>query len=145
MLEDLTSFRAALVVAGGRVAARDGVALPFDVPEVPEWVRGTMSPAPLSEDAFDLGAASGGERVRVIEIVPGQLITSAAEEDAPGRRFAAGGAVRVPRFGEGTVCASDARTVTIGFPKGRRRSFLAEYVEPVERVDQGDAEARCAG
>ena len=69
----------------------------------------------------------------------------AAEEDAPGRRFAAGDAVRVPRFGEGTVCASDARTVTIGFPKGRRRSFLAEYVEPVERVDQGDAEARCAG
>ncbi len=85
VLEDLTSFRAALVVAGGRVAARDGVALPFDVPEVPEWVRGTMSPAPLGEDPFDLGPASGGERVRVIDIVPGQLITGAAEEDAPVR------------------------------------------------------------
>jgi hypothetical protein len=40
--------------------------------------------------------------------------------------------VRVPRFGEGTVAASDALTVTIDFPKGRRRSFLAEYVEAVE-------------
>ena len=72
------------------MAARDGVALPFAAPEVPEWVRGTMSLAPLGEDPFDLGPASGGERVRVIDIVPGQLITGAAEEDAAGARRPAG-------------------------------------------------------
>jgi adenine deaminase len=78
VLEDLESFRAALVVAGGRVAARAGAALPFAAPAVPDWVRDTMRVAPLGERAFDLGA--GGERVRVIEIVPGQLITGAAHE-----------------------------------------------------------------
>ena len=67
---------------------------------------------------------------------------AAAQEDAPGRRFGPGDAVRVPRHGEGTVRASDARTVTIEFPGGRRRSFLAEYVERVEPVDADEAEAR---
>ena len=32
LLDDLTSFRAALVIAGGRVAARDGRAEPFAAP-----------------------------------------------------------------------------------------------------------------
>jgi ATP-dependent DNA helicase RecQ len=63
----------------------------------------------------------------------------ATDEEAPGRRFAPGDAVRVPRYGDGTVCASDARTVTIEFPKRRRRSFMAEYVERIEPADAGTA------
>ena len=47
VLDDLASFRAAVVVAGGRIAARDGAALPFDAPPVPDWVRGTVHAAPL--------------------------------------------------------------------------------------------------
>jgi len=78
VLEDLESFRAAVVIAGGAVAARDGRALPFDAPPVPEWVRDSVNAAPVAPDAFDLGGAS--ERVRVIEIVPGQLITGAGHE-----------------------------------------------------------------
>jgi len=78
VLEDLESFRAAVVIAGGAVAARDGRALPFDAPPVPEWVRDSVNAAPVAPDAFDLGGAS--ERVRVIEIVPGQLITGAGQE-----------------------------------------------------------------
>jgi ATP-dependent DNA helicase RecQ len=76
--------------------------------------------------------------------VAGQALQAppATEEDAPGRRFAPGDAVRVPRYGEGTVCASDARTVTIEFPKRRRRSFMAEYVERTEPVDAADAAPR---
>jgi len=81
LLEDLESFRAAFVVAGGRVAARGGAALPFAAPPVPDWVRGTMNVAPLGAGAFELGA--GGEVVRIIEIVPGQLITGAAHEPPP--------------------------------------------------------------
>jgi adenine deaminase len=78
VLDDLASFRAAVVVAGGRVAARDGEALPFAAPPVPDWVRGTVRTAPLTPDAFELGPA--GARVRVIDIVAGQLITGAADE-----------------------------------------------------------------
>jgi adenine deaminase len=79
LLDDLESFRAAVVIAGGEVAARDGRALALAVPPVPAWVRDTVNAAPLTEDAFDLGPAEG-ERVRVIGIVPGQLITIAAAE-----------------------------------------------------------------
>jgi len=81
LLEDLDSFRAAVVIAGGTVAARDGRALPIAAPPVPGWVRDTMNAAPLAADAFDLGP--GGERVRLIEIVPGQLITIAREAPPP--------------------------------------------------------------
>ncbi len=78
LLDELESFRAAVVIAGGAVAARDGRALGFAAPPVPGWVRDSVRAAPLADDAFDLGPA--GERVRVIEIVPGQLITLAAQE-----------------------------------------------------------------
>jgi adenine deaminase len=81
LLDDLESFRASLVIAGGRVAARDGRALPIEAPAVPGWVRDSVNAAPLAGDAFDLGAAgSDGSLVRVIEIVPGQLITVAVQE-----------------------------------------------------------------
>jgi adenine deaminase len=45
---------------------------------VPDWVRGTMRAARLEADAFELGPAT--DRVRVIDIVEGQLITGAGEE-----------------------------------------------------------------
>jgi adenine deaminase len=102
LLDDLESFRASLVIAGGAVVARDGRALPFAAPEVPGWVRDSVRVAPLAADAFDLGplhvargtadpapagaVAPGGApagaagHVRVIDIVAGQLITGAAHE-----------------------------------------------------------------
>jgi adenine deaminase len=78
VLDDLASFRASVVVADGRVAASDGDALPFAAPPVPDWVRDTVRAAALEPDAFDLGPPAA--RVRVIDIVAGQLITGAAEE-----------------------------------------------------------------
>jgi adenine deaminase len=78
VLDDLASFRASVVVADGRVAASDGDALPFAAPPVPDWVRDTVRAAALEPDAFDLGLPAA--RVRVIDIVAGQLITAAAEE-----------------------------------------------------------------
>jgi adenine deaminase len=93
LLDDLETFRAAVVIAGGGVAARDGRALPYEAPPVPGWVRDSVNAAPLASDAFDLGPApvtadgadaanrdARGGRVRVIEIVPGQLITRVAQE-----------------------------------------------------------------
>src|SRR6185503_16229928 len=46
----------------------------------PDFVRETMRSAPLNRSSFAIPAASA--RVRVIEIVPGQLITLAREEEA---------------------------------------------------------------
>ncbi len=78
VLDDLESFHASVVIAGGAVAAHDGEALPFATPAVPDWVRDSVRVAPPGPEAFDLGSA--GARVRVIDIVAGQLITGAAEE-----------------------------------------------------------------
>ena len=78
MLEDLSRFAPSLVLAGGRIAARDGRAEPFDAPEIPAHVVQTVRSAPVS--AADLALdADGASRVRVIEIVPEQLITIARE------------------------------------------------------------------
>jgi adenine deaminase len=79
VLEDLESFVPSVVVQGGAVVARDGVALPFAAPPVPDWVRQTVRTLPLEDGDLDLGAANG--RVRVIELVPDQLITLAAEAE----------------------------------------------------------------
>jgi adenine deaminase len=78
LLDDLERFRVARVYKNGRLVAADGAAEPFTRGEVPERVRRTMNAAPLAEDAFAIAAES--DRARVIEIVPGQLITLAREE-----------------------------------------------------------------
>jgi adenine deaminase len=72
VLDDLAEFRPSLVLAGGRIAARDGVAEPFAVPDTPAHVLGTVRSAPVAE--ADLVLEADGP-VRVIEIVPEQLIT----------------------------------------------------------------------
>ncbi len=77
VLDDLVAFRASVVIAEGVVAARDGAAVAFDPPPVPDWVRGTVHAAPLAPGDLDLGPAA--ERVRVIDLVEGQLITGAGE------------------------------------------------------------------
>ena len=48
LLDDLGSFRAALVLKDGRVVARDGVAAPFESAPAPGWVRDTVRIAPLA-------------------------------------------------------------------------------------------------
>jgi adenine deaminase len=74
VLDDLSSFEPSLVLAGGRVAARGGACEPFSVPDTPAHVLGTVRSAPVRE--ADLVLEAGGD-VRVIEIVPEQLITIA--------------------------------------------------------------------
>ena len=77
LLDDLEDFRPARVYKDGRLVAADGRAEPFARPPIPDRVRSTMRAAPLPADAFAIPAAS---RVRVIETIPGQLITHAREE-----------------------------------------------------------------
>ncbi|MEO7710458.1 MAG: RecQ family zinc-binding domain-containing protein [Caldimonas sp.] len=47
----------------------------------------------------------------------------------PGPSFAPGTAVKVPRYGAGVVAAVDMQTVTVTFPNGSTRCFLASFVK----------------
>ena len=80
LLDDLETFAPARVYKDGGWWPSAGRAEPFDRPPIPERVRSTMRSAPLPADAFAIPAA---ERVRVIETIPGQLITHAREEAPP--------------------------------------------------------------
>jgi adenine deaminase len=80
VLDDLTGFRASVVLKDGAVVARDGAALAFDAPALPDWVRQTVRTLPLADGDLALDAPTGA-RVRVIELVPDQLITRAREEE----------------------------------------------------------------
>jgi hypothetical protein len=51
--------------------------------------------------------------------------------DAAPPRFAAGDAVRVPRYGDGLVRQAAGDEVTVVFPDSTVRSFVADYVEPL--------------
>jgi adenine deaminase len=93
LLDELETFRPARVYKDGRLVAAAGRAEPFDRAPIPGWVRSTMRSAPLGADAFRIPAESA--RVRVIEIVPGQLITRACEEE--------------PTVADGDVVADPAR------------------------------------
>ena len=89
VLEDLESFRAATVIAGGAVAARDGAALPVRRrPPCPAWVRDTRPDRAARRRRRSTSARRRGG-VRVIEIVPGQLITARGGGAAAGAPTAA--------------------------------------------------------
>jgi adenine deaminase len=73
LLDDLGSFRAALVIKDGQVVARDGVTAPFSASPVPDWVRDSVRIAPLPVDAFRLPHRGGN--VRAIGLVRDQILT----------------------------------------------------------------------
>ncbi|HWM07850.1 MAG TPA: adenine deaminase, partial [Solirubrobacteraceae bacterium] len=92
LLDDLESFSCARVWKDGVLVAADGRAEPFARAPVPERVRRTMRAAPVDAGTFAIPAAA---RVRVIETIPGQLITNAREEE--------------PALQDGLVVADPAR------------------------------------
>jgi adenine deaminase len=79
LLPDLVSFAPEAVYKDGREVCRDGAVADFPSPEVPIWVRQSVHPAPLGRSA--LHVPSTGRQIRVIEIIPMQLITNALELD----------------------------------------------------------------
>jgi adenine deaminase len=73
LLEDLSSFRAALVLKDGLIVARDGATAPFASAPAPDWVRDSVRIAPLPADAFSL--PQRGERVRAVGLIRDQILT----------------------------------------------------------------------
>jgi len=79
VFDDLQAPQPRLVYRHGRLAARDGQIIPYERPERLPALRGTVN-VPRSALPFRIPAR--GSRIRVIEVIPNQLITGAAEADA---------------------------------------------------------------
>ena len=79
-LHEDESFVPKRVYKDGVAVVADGRVEPIPSAPAPEFLTQTMRVAPLGDDAFAL-SIGGGARVRVIEIIPGQLLTRALEEE----------------------------------------------------------------
>jgi adenine deaminase len=77
---DLRDVRAEQVYHRGQLVARDGAALftPEHLPDL-EQMKGTMHVGPFWRDSF-LVPTLPGSRIKVIDLVPGQIITRASVE-----------------------------------------------------------------
>jgi adenine deaminase len=73
-----TEFLPERVYKDGRLVAADGEALPVAAPALPDWLTDTVRIGPLDASAFQVPA--GGGPVRVIELVPDQLLTGSVTE-----------------------------------------------------------------
>jgi adenine deaminase len=93
LLEDLEGFAARLVIKDGAVAARDGRAEPLPATPAPAWLRATMRHRPVT--SADLRIPDPDGPARVIELVPGRLVTGAGEA--------------LPAVRDGVVVADPAR------------------------------------
>ncbi len=86
------------------------------------------------DDDFErCGRCDNCERLAVWQAEAPPPADTAAEAQQPAALqrapFAVGDAVRVKRYGRGTVVAADADTVTVGFDGGVERCFQAGYVK----------------
>jgi adenine deaminase len=79
LMPDLSEFAPTRVYKDGRLVVEDGMALPFERREVPLWVRRSVRNAPVG--AAGLAVRSSGKRIRVIEVIPMQLLTNAVIAD----------------------------------------------------------------
>lgn len=93
LLSDTTDFVVDRVFKEGRLVASNGAAAAFRRAEVPPEVRNTVRPAPVS--VADFAIPSSGADVRVIEIIPEQLLTRVR--------------IEAPLKGDGVAVADPAR------------------------------------
>jgi adenine deaminase len=73
-----TEFVPERVYKDGRLVAADGEALPIAAPALPRWLTDTVRIGSLDASAFAI--PSGGGPLRVIELVPDQILTGSATE-----------------------------------------------------------------
>jgi len=78
---DLNEFEPEAVFVGGRIVAEQGHALPFPAMEVPGGVVGTIHIKPVSAVDFHLPATSS--LVRVVELIPDQVVTRGGIAQVP--------------------------------------------------------------
>ena len=81
LVPDLETFSPTKVFNDGRLVVDDGGALHVPKKEVPIWVRRSVRIQPITAD--DLHIDAGGSQLRVIEIIPGQLLTNSIVASPP--------------------------------------------------------------
>jgi adenine deaminase len=72
VFDDPTEFQPRLVLRNGQVVAQNGKILPFDQPERPTYLRGSMN---VNWNSVDFTIPAEGRFARVIGVLPDQLIT----------------------------------------------------------------------
>lgn len=77
VFDDLRHPRPRLVFRHGQLVARDGEILPYERPERLPSVRGSINVPPR----IDLGIRARSRRARIIEVIPDQIVTRAAEDE----------------------------------------------------------------
>jgi adenine deaminase len=82
VVPDLHDFEPSAVFTRGKLVARDGTMAPFTAPPVPDYVRNTVHVKPVTAADFCI-PASDASRVRVVRLVPDQVVTTAATAPAP--------------------------------------------------------------
>ena len=74
LLDDLGSFRAALVLKDGRVVARNGAAAPFAPRPAPDWVRDSVACRAAAARRLP-PRRTASERVRAVGLIRDQILT----------------------------------------------------------------------
>jgi ATP-dependent DNA helicase RecQ len=75
------------------------------------------------------GRMAAADAARTAAPAPAPDMLHAPRAPAATPAFTTGLAVRVPRYGAGTVESADGESVTVAFPNGSKRCFLAAYVQ----------------
>jgi adenine deaminase len=72
VFDDPHEFRVRLVIRSGQVVAESGAMLPFDLPERPTYLRGTIN---VNWNSVNFTIPAEGSRAHVIGVLPEQLVT----------------------------------------------------------------------
>jgi adenine deaminase len=72
VFDDPAEFRVRQVIRSGQIVAEDGILLPFELPERPSYLRGSMN---VNWHTVDFTIPAEGRMAHVIGVNPGSLIT----------------------------------------------------------------------
>ncbi len=112
------SFRPSRVYKDGRVVAIDGEALPIASPPLPDWIAETVHIGPMT--ASDFAIPASGADVRVIKLVPDQLLTGSSTERP---RLSGGLATADPSSDVAKIAVVERHHATGRIGKGFVRGF----------------------
>ena len=82
VFSDLGAPRAEMVYRGGKLVAKDGEAIPWERPERPTVLRSSLN---VDWTQVDFRVTADGPQVRVIGLIPDQIITEHLVEELPVR------------------------------------------------------------
>jgi len=80
VFDDPEAFDVRLVLRGGQIVAEDGVMLPFDLPERPSYLRGSMN---INWHSVNFTIPAEGRRAHVIGVLSDQLLTEDRIREIP--------------------------------------------------------------